>query len=125
MKSRQSHFVSHSTIARWKEQYGEECVSLELRLPESIPVNGGMEVPLRAYLGARKKFDHAVVLTNPAPPPLSAPFGLGDAVAVIAEPIASALDAVVGTKIKGCGGCARRREALNRAGDKVMGMIRG
>lgn len=42
------------------------------------------------------------------------PFGLGDAVAVVAEPIARALDATIGTKLVGCGGCARRRDALNR-----------
>lgn len=41
--------------------------------------------------------------------------GLGDLVARIAEPIAGAIDAVAGTQIKGCGGCARRREKLNSA----------
>jgi hypothetical protein len=40
--------------------------------------------------------------------------GLGDAVAAIAQPIARGLDAVLGTKIQECGGCKRRREALNR-----------
>jgi hypothetical protein len=43
-----------------------------------------------------------------------ATFGLGDAVAAIANPIARALDATLGTKIQGCGGCARRRDALNQ-----------
>jgi len=42
------------------------------------------------------------------------PFGLGDAVAVVAEPIARLSDAVLGTKLVGCGGCAQRRAALNR-----------
>lgn len=42
-----------------------------------------------------------------------APFGLGDAVAAVAEPIARALDATLRTKIVGCGGCAKRREKLN------------
>ena len=41
------------------------------------------------------------------------PFGLGDAVAVVAEPIARFSDAVLGTKLVGCGGCAQRRAALN------------
>ena len=41
------------------------------------------------------------------------PFGLGDAVASVAQPIAGALDRVLGTNIKGCGGCAQRRETLN------------
>jgi hypothetical protein len=46
---------------------------------------------------------------------MARPFGLGDAVAAVAQPIAGAIDAVLGTNIKECGGCAKRREALNRA----------
>ena len=42
------------------------------------------------------------------------PFGLGDAVASVAQPIAGILDSVLGTHIKGCSGCAQRRDALNR-----------
>lgn len=41
--------------------------------------------------------------------------GLGDAVAIVAQPIARAIDRVAGTKIEGCGGCNRRRDALNKA----------
>lgn len=41
-------------------------------------------------------------------------FGLGDAVALVAQPIARAVDAVAGTKIAQCGGCKKRRAALNR-----------
>ena len=40
--------------------------------------------------------------------------GLGDAVASVAQPIAKAIDAVLGTNLKGCGGCQQRREALNK-----------
>lgn len=40
-------------------------------------------------------------------------FGLGDAVAVVAQPIARVIDAVAGTNLKECGGCAKRRAALN------------
>lgn len=40
-------------------------------------------------------------------------FGLGDAVAMVAQPIAKAIDAVAGTNIQGCGGCKKRQEALN------------
>lgn len=40
--------------------------------------------------------------------------GLGDLVAKVAQPIAGAIDAVIGTNIKGCGGCAQRHAALNR-----------
>ena len=38
---------------------------------------------------------------------------LGDKVASIAQPIAGAIDNALGTNIKGCGACAKRREALN------------
>lgn len=39
--------------------------------------------------------------------------GLGDAVASVAEPISAAMDKVLKTRTKGCGGCAKRREMLN------------
>jgi hypothetical protein len=42
----------------------------------------------------------------------------GDAVAVAAQPVAKAVDWVFGTDLKNCGGCKRRREALNRLGGK-------
>ena len=41
-------------------------------------------------------------------------FGLGDAVAAVAQPIARAFDAAFGTHLEGCAGCAERRDALNR-----------
>lgn len=40
--------------------------------------------------------------------------GLGDVVALAAQPIARAIDKVLGTDIEHCGGCAERRENLNR-----------
>lgn len=39
--------------------------------------------------------------------------GLGDAVAMIAQPIARTIDAAFGTDVQNCGGCKARREALN------------
>tara|TARA_R110000772_G_scaffold49854_2_gene114825 strand:+ start:2282 stop:2464 length:183 start_codon:yes stop_codon:yes gene_type:complete len=39
--------------------------------------------------------------------------GLGDRVHAIAQPIAGAIDKALGTNIKRCGACAKRREALN------------
>lgn len=53
-----------------------------------------------AYLSLRAKYHRG--------------FGLGDAVAAIAQPIAGVLDRVLGTNIKRCGACTKRREALNR-----------
>ena len=41
--------------------------------------------------------------------------GLGDAVAVVANPIALGIDAILGTQISNCGGCRKRQDALNRA----------
>ena len=40
--------------------------------------------------------------------------GLGDVVAVVAEPIAKVIDAVANTHIAGCAGCVRRRDDWNR-----------
>ena len=39
--------------------------------------------------------------------------GLGDAVHRMAQPIAKAIDGVLGTNVSGCGGCGKRREKLN------------
>lgn len=39
--------------------------------------------------------------------------GLGDALAAVAEPIAGAIDAVAGTRLKGCQPCRGRRARLN------------
>lgn len=43
--------------------------------------------------------------------------GLGDLVAVVAQPIAKAIDHVTGgrTNVASCGGCKSRQEALNKA----------
>ena len=41
--------------------------------------------------------------------------GLGDVVHAVAQPVATVLDAVLGTHIKGCRGCAKRREEWNQA----------
>lgn len=57
---------------------------------------------------------HVTVSQGAVPIAIQPPFGLGDAVAVVAQPIARAIDAVAGTNLKGCGGCAQRRAALNR-----------
>ena len=39
--------------------------------------------------------------------------GLGDVVAIVAQPVARALDAVLGTNLQNCGGCAKRQATLN------------
>lgn len=45
-------------------------------------------------------------------------FGLGDAVEVVAKPIANALG------IKNCAPCARRKAALNAAGSRVSARVK-
>lgn len=41
--------------------------------------------------------------------------GLGDVVAMVAQPIARALDAALGTDMENCGGCGKRKAWLNEA----------
>lgn len=48
-----------------------------------------------------------------SPPPTELR-GLGDAVAVVAQPIARMIDSVLGTNVQGCGGCKARQAALNK-----------
>lgn len=45
-------------------------------------------------------------------------FKLGDQVEKIAQPIAKAIDAVIGTNIQECGGCKKRKAALNKLTNK-------
>lgn len=56
----------------------------------------------------------------PAPAAVAQGFGLGDLVATVAQPIAKAIDAVAGTNVAGCGGCAQRRAALNKAMPNIL-----
>lgn len=53
------------------------------------------------------------------------PTGLGDVVAAVAQPIARAIDAALGTKISGCGGCKKRRETLNAKVPDITHPFRG
>ena len=41
--------------------------------------------------------------------------GLGDAVAIVAQPIARVLDRVAGTNLQNCSGCKDRQDRLNQA----------
>lgn len=41
--------------------------------------------------------------------------GLGDLVAMIAQPIARAIDTMAGTDLQNCKGCADRKDRLNEA----------
>jgi hypothetical protein len=74
---------------------------------EDISAAGGVFVD-GFYINTKERHDAMLAKARAAKP-----FGLGDAVASVAQPIAGALDRVLGTNIKGCGGCAQRRETLN------------
>lgn len=57
-----------------------------------------------------------IIQHRPLPKPPEPPkgtIGLGDAVAAAAQPVARAIDALLGTKLEGCGPCQKRREYLN------------
>lgn len=41
--------------------------------------------------------------------------GLGDAAALVLKPVAKAVDAVLGTNLRNCQGCAERQEKWNAA----------
>jgi hypothetical protein len=46
--------------------------------------------------------------------------GLGDAIAVVAQPIARAIDRIAGTDVAHCKGCAKRKAALNRLTNPIL-----
>jgi len=46
---------------------------------------------------------------------LKKPKGLGDIVERVAQPIAKTIDKALGTNIKNCSGCKKRKELLNKA----------
>lgn len=54
-------------------------------------------------------------ITRPQDSPDYRSGGLGDRVEQIAQPIAKVIDKVLHTNIQGCGGCKKRRDALNKA----------
>jgi len=65
----------------------------------------------------RAAFDRATVNIRPQVA------GLGDAVAVVAKPFARVVDAVFGTDLTNCGGCAGRQQGLNVAGRSIVNAV--
>lgn len=51
------------------------------------------------------------------------PIRIGDGVATVAQPIAHAADALLGTRISDCGECPKRQEKLNELGEKLSDKI--
>ncbi len=51
---------------------------------------------------------------EPWPKPKSRPRGLGDLVAIVAQPLANLADGLLGTRISECGGCKARQKKLNQ-----------
>ncbi len=58
-------------------------------------------------------------LMKPPPLPKATP-GLGDVVAMVANPIALLMDKTMGSKLVGCQPCGQRRDALNRIIPNVL-----
>lgn len=85
----------------------EQCVRCptpcEFQKDEAFRTSGDNACPIGKWM------DYKLYVRNKA-----GMRGLGDAVAFLAEPIAGALDATVGTKLKGCSACAKRKEMLNQ-----------
>jgi hypothetical protein len=77
---------------------------------------GRLEVPAAAAESILAKCGAAPagVFAPSHPSPLSLT-GLGDLVAVVAQPIARTIDRVAGTKLQTCGGCKARQVKLNAA----------
>lgn len=48
---------------------------------------------------------------------------LGDAVATFAQPIARGIDAVLGTDLQHCAGCAGRQQRLNQVSDELFALL--
>lgn len=46
--------------------------------------------------------------------------GLGDIVAIVAQPVAKALDTAFNTNIQKCGGCKNRQQILNKIAPKLF-----
>ena len=93
------------------------------RIVEADPFYTGAVVESRcAPPDGAPAFPSGISYTGCGTLPASRPsFGLGDAVAVLAQPIARAIDAATSklpkklrTNVAGCGGCKKRREFLNR-----------
>lgn len=86
-----------ATLELWRplfgEGYWEDCLSRGVVEEEDLVLT------VEAYEALRAKY------TPPA--------GLGDRVARILKPIAGAIDALLGSDLKNCGGCAERQARLN------------
>jgi len=87
----------HKTAAERPEGYAEHVISEGEIVGDYLEISSESLAKLRA-------------IYRPAKPALK---GLGDVVAAVAQPIAKVIDAVAGTNVAGCGGCAKRQAALN------------
>ena len=82
--------------------YLEDCLS------HGIVAGNFLEITSEGYSKLLEKY-------RPQTPYTGSMRGAGDMVYKLANPIAHVIDAVTGTHIQGCGGCAKRRESWNKA----------
>ena len=94
----------------------DPAFELEVRRCATITPTA-VEIPSDCLAALQSKFK-PFPRAHPAQPP-PPPRGLGDVVAIFAEPIARASDAVLGTHLVGCNSCAERRAALNKLVPKL------
>ena len=106
-----NHLCGPMKFTREKfERFSERCPKgwrTEALSVATVFTDTSVELPNQAFEQLRQKH-------FPSAAPAKQAFGLGDAVATVAEPIARLSDALLGTKLVGCGSCAERRAALNR-----------
>jgi hypothetical protein len=76
--------------------------------------DGAVWVDWQTYLRLLQKYSPNSKAPSPKlqHPPMK---GMGDAVEKLAQPIAKVIDKVLGTNVQGCGGCAKRKQWLNKA----------
>ena len=90
------------------EGYLQDCLSRGIIDGPFLQISPAEYQPLLA------KYRPPSTINSPHPQPHQIA-GLGDLVHAVAHPLAKATDRILGTNLQNCGGCARRRETLNRA----------
>jgi len=99
--------ISKEKFERFVSKYPIEFRDEAIKLGKLTEVQ--FEVDDKDFLELRLKFKSIKIQ-----------FGLGDAVAALASPIAAASDSMFGTSLSSCGGCAKRREALNQMVPNIL-----
>ena len=103
------------TQPNYMDVNGVEFVKTMRTLKEQGKLNSVQERFLSDFRPSEELYD---IVNDPfelkkQPLPRPKVKGLGDAVSLVAHPIAKAIDTVFGTSVSSCGGCAKRQQSLN------------